>query len=132
MKFKGAVSDTIERITLGVKYGVVIAAFYCIYAIGLFILRGSEPFTHDETTIWGALIAYLVGGIMAGGIVGAFQPMVRSRIGAAIVYGIGAFFVMLSIGVTVDGWRHVDLTGCLVMAATLGIMGSFLWRNLFA
>lgn len=131
MKTKGAVSDTIERIILGVKYGIVIAVFYCIYAIGLFIIRGPEPFVHDETTIWGALIAYLVGGIMAGGIVGALQPMARSRIGAAIVYGIGAFFVMVSIGVTVDGWRHVDLIGCLVMAATLGIMGSFVWRNLF-
>jgi len=126
------VGDFVGRLKQGAWYGFIFACFYGLYAVGLYILRGPEPFKHDGTTLSAALAAYFVGGIVAGGIIGALQPFSRSRIGAMFVYSMAVFFVFVSIAIAADGIHHIDWLGCIIGGIVFGIIGSFVWRNLLA
>ena len=124
--------DLVNRLRLGAWYGFIFACLYGLYAVGLYILRGPAPFSHDGTTLGAALIAYFAGGVVAGGIIGALQPLSRFRIGAMFVYGIAAFFVFVSIAIAADGVHNIDWLGCVIGGAVFGIIGSFVWRSLVA
>jgi len=124
--------DALERARSGALYGVLFSFFYDVYAIGLFITRGSAPFKRDGITIWVAIAAYTIGGVLAGGVVGALLPLSRSRVGAAFVYSIAAFFVWVAIGSASDGMHNVNWLLCGILAIVTGIFGAFAWRNLLS
>ena len=124
--------DALERARNGALYGVLFSLVYDVYAVGLFVMSGAEPFKRDGITIGIAIAAYTVGGIVAGSIVGALLPLSRSRIGAAFVYTIAAFFVWISIGSASDGIRNVNWPLCGLLAVVTGAFGAFAWRNLLS
>lgn len=101
-----------------------------MYAVGLFIIHGSAPFKRDGITIGAAIAAYTIGGVLAGGSVGALSPLSRSRFGAALVYSIAAFFVWIAIGSASDGVHNVNWLLCGILAIVTGTFGAFAWRNL--
>lgn len=125
-------SDLLVRLRVGAWYGFVFACFYALYSVGLYLVHGARPFAANDTTLRAALAAYFVGGVVAGAIVGALQPLTRSRVGAMFVYSVAAFFVFLSIAAAADGIYHIWWTGCLIAGIVFGTVGSFAWRKLIA
>lgn len=72
-------SYLLDSMRAGATLGFGFSLLYSIYATGLWLTRGSEPFEGVGTSLPGVLIAYFVGGRCAGGIVGAMFPL--SRVG---------------------------------------------------
>jgi len=131
-KAEAGVNDLLLRLRKGIWFGFVIACFYSLYAVGLYLLRGTQPFEAHGITLGTTLAAYYVGGIVAGGIIGALLPLTRFRIGAMFIYSLAAFFVFLSIAVAADGVRNIDWIGCVILATVFGVIGSFVWRHLLS
>ena len=123
-------SDVISRLMIGAKYGFIFACLYGIYAVGLYTVRGPAPFAHDGTTLGATLAAYFAGGIVAGGVVGALQPLTRIRTGAILVYSIAAFLVFVSIAIAADGIHNISWFGCALGGVLFGTIGAFAWRKL--
>ena len=122
--------DALERARSGALYGVLFSFVYDIYAVGLFFVSGAEPFKRDGITLGTAIVAYTIGGIAAGSIVGALMPLSRSRVGAAFVYSVAAFFVWVTIASASDGIRNINWLLCGILAVITGVVGAFAWRNL--
>lgn len=124
------VAEAGMRARAGARYGAIFAALYSVYALGLYLLRGAEPFRRDGTTIGAVILAYVFGGVVAGAVVGALQPLIRFRVGAMLVFGIAAFFVFAGIGVAADGLRRIDWLNCVILGAAFGVIGAFFWRGM--
>jgi len=49
--------DALERARNGALYGVLFSLVYDVYAVGLFVMSGAEPFKRDGITIGIAIAA---------------------------------------------------------------------------
>ena len=124
--------ELFERLKKGSSYGLIFAGVYASYAIGLYFFQGAEPFARNGTTLGDTIASYAAAGIVAGGIVGALQPLTRSWIGSVLVYSIAGFFVFASIGTAAGGLMNVDWIGCVVLGVVFGVIGSLMWRKLLS
>ncbi len=76
----------------GITGGLWVAAFYCIWVTGLYVVRGPEPFERNGVTFLSTIFTYLAIGIVGGGLVGLLRPFSGERFGA---YGIGVLVGLL-------------------------------------
>ena len=112
-----------ERIRWGVSYGVFFGLIYTAIAVAMWIMM---PVGQDAPALeLAAIIAiYVLGGVVAGAIVGLMLPLARSRLGAA---GVGAV-AMFPIAMAVIGmragpvwtWGSVEWWSIIISALVLG------------
>lgn len=113
----------IRNIYWGIRWGLAFAAVYCLYALGLFVARGSSHFERQDVTLPLLLAAYIFGGLLGGAIVGLLRPLTRSRLGSVFVglstaIPVAVGFRMADAGVT--AWDSGDLRTVLIFSLVLG------------
>src|SRR5690349_14268786 len=75
-----------ENLLWGAKHGLSIAIVFTIWISVLFFIGGSTAFEKNHTTFQAVVALYLIGGPIAGAIVGLFRPGLQ-KLGVAILAG---------------------------------------------
>jgi hypothetical protein len=75
----------LTNVRWGIAYGLGFASMFVLYVLGLFAVRGAQPFERLGTTLTGCIALYLAGGIMTGTLVGLLRPLLVTRRGAMVV-----------------------------------------------
>jgi hypothetical protein len=121
-----------QRVRQGVLFGMAMAVFYSVFVSGIYLVRGPDYLDSYDAALWQVIGSYFAGGILAGAIVGALQPLVRFRVGAMIVFSLAAFFVFACIVVADKGsfqFTGEDWFATIVCGVLFGVMGSFFFRD---
>lgn len=109
------------------------AALYCLFALGMFALRGNAPFEKNDVTLLGALSAYLAGGLACGLAYGVLHPLADSLLGSLVIGIIAGNFVFGAMVVATSGlpwtWTRLDWEVVLVAGSVFGIVGTFMFRR---
>lgn len=121
-----------QDLVLGIGGGLAIALLLCVYAAILYLLRGAESFVANDVTLGAAISVYIVGGVIAGAVVGVLLPITRWRWGAALVGFLAAMPVFAIVRALLEGfrpWTSVDTIVMILWALTLGSsVGWIYWR----
>lgn len=127
------IGSVLERVRIGVAWGVGLALVFCIYVIGLYILRGSEPFERVGSSLGKTLLAYLAGGVAGGAIVGVLFPFTRHWFGRSVVGILAAFAASLGIGMAMfgppTGWMASHWFATSISAVFFGVLGAYLFSR---
>ena len=115
----------------GAGWGLSGAFFYAFVAVAIYAIRGSTPFEANGVPL--ALGGYLVGGLIAGGVVGLLRPLNKRRSGAVLVGMIASLPAMLGLGLVAfgpiqDGGSTKVLSGVLTAVLLGGYTGWEFWE----
>lgn len=123
-----------RNLTLGIRWGFIFGAAYSLWAGVLFLLRGSTPFRGHNVTVVEAVATYLIGGVIAGGIVGILLPLTRWKLGAALVGMVAVLPVSIGVIGSMQGfspWTEGHTFVVAMMSLLLGGGGGLILRNIF-
>ena len=119
-----------QEIRAGVLLGLVLAGFYCLFALGIYAFRGSRPFEANDVTLGGVLGAYLASGVLGGVAYGFMHPLRRSLLGAMLIGVMCATLAFFAIGVATSGlptrWGAREWEGVVVLGLVLGPICGFI------
>ncbi len=106
---------------------------YAVVALLLWVLFGPDRFSRLHVTILGVVSMYLVGGGLAGAIVGVLSPVAgRSRLGRVVI-GIVAALPFCLIGIMVmlprGDWSRYLVPSVAASALLLGIGGAMAFEG---
>ena len=106
-----------------------------LLALIVFLIGGEGTFASLHTSFAKAVLAYLLGGIIAGTIVGILRPLARWKAGAVVVgflasLPVAVLFRLAAVGA--DGWSKRDTGVSLLFAATLGTSLGVAYRDIFS
>jgi hypothetical protein len=123
----------LKNVRWGIAYGLGFASMFVLYVLGLFAIRGAQPFEHLGTTLTGCIVVYLVGGIMTGAVVGLLRPLLVTRRGAMVVGAVAtvptAAGAMLLVAGPIARWDKGEWVIPLVYSVLVGpLAASNLWR----
>ena len=117
----------------GALHGLGVGLVFTAWVTFLYIIRGSKPFEANHTTFVAVLGLYLVGGPLAGAIVGLFRPMVRRLPGALLAGAVGGIPAAIAVRLAMFGLAPVSeldfwiLAGfCLYLGPLTGYM---FWKS---
>jgi len=114
------VSSFGRNVLWGLALGLFGAVFFSVIAIVFWILGGPGVFEGNGTTLGATLLAYLVGGLLAGGLLGVLRPIARHWVGAAIVGVVCATAVYGAIAVSIEGLTIRSVKTALIAGILLG------------
>jgi hypothetical protein len=122
-----------DNVIWGIKWGLAYSAFFCAWALVVFLIAGAQPFKSSGTSILRTLTLYLAGGVISGGIVGGFRPLLRSRVAAAAVGILAAAPVCVMIKYTIrpGEWTGEDTVVAVALALVYGGIGGPLTYRVF-
>jgi hypothetical protein len=122
----------IRNVIWGVGYGLGFAAIFMAWAVFVRIVGGADAFAQKGTSFLAVLALYLFGGIAAGGIVGLLRPIVRWRIGSALVGIICAEVIYGAGWIALNGPREKGAVVVVTLIAVFtGIPGGLALREIF-
>jgi hypothetical protein len=75
----------LANIRWGAGIGASFGAVYAVWAVVLYAFGGGRAFTDGRTSLLGAAAFYMIGGTVAGGIIGLSRPLLLRRSGAVVV-----------------------------------------------
>lgn len=94
----------VTNVWWGARQGVLVGALFCAWVLVLVLVGGEEVITERYgLSVLALFAAYLVGGSLAGGVVGALRPLARRAWGAPLVGAIAALPVMAAMQWALDG-----------------------------
>lgn len=122
-----------SHVGLGIILGIALATVYSAFALFIFMLQGSKPFTESGISLPATILAYLAGGVVGGAVFGALLPLTVWRIGATVVGMLAGIPVCLGLGSMVHGlpwtWDGVAWFAWIATAILLGGWGGFsMWE----
>jgi hypothetical protein len=121
------------RVLKGMAWGLGMAMLYSAYAIVLATVSGPEPFDKLGVTLETVVMTYLLGGVVAGAIVGALLPLRRTAVGRSFVGFVAAVPVFIGIFYAMQGnparWDSSDWEGVVVISVAFGIAGGRMLRK---
>ena len=97
-------STTTANLKWGVKGGLGMALFYCMWVGVLYVLRGPEPFSRQGVSLTTVVATYLAVGVVAGGVVGLLRPLTGNGFGAFVVGYVAALPITAGLMICVTGW----------------------------
>ena len=120
------------RAYAGAKWGIAFAAAYSAYALVVYIATGGAALRELHVTLLGVLVTYVIGGALAGAIVGIALPAARgSWIGAMLVGNLAIASVVTGGCVAMAGfppWPPGYQFSFLVTTLPLGCYSGWLLR----
>lgn len=121
-----------RNIRWGVGWGLWLAGFFTIFAIIIFLTRGSRPFSNTGATLTSTILVYAFGGVAGGAIVGLLRPIARHAVGAMLVGLAAAFPVLFGVWLATEGmpstWDHLTWLSLKVITGIAGpFFGLLLW-----
>lgn len=105
------------------KWGIGIGGFLCILPLLSYLLFGSKAFDELNTSLPKVLLLYIVGGCVAGILVGVVMPIIRSDFMAAVVgsvVGILATGAMQIMETGITTWTFDSIATVVVLGIGLG------------
>lgn len=126
--------NLLNDLVLGIGAGLAIAICLCFYAGILYLFRGPKPFESNGTTLGTVILLYLVGGTVAGAVLGLLFPFTRWRWGAALVGFVAAMPVFVIFRFALEGftpWTKGDTIVMSVWALTLGSTVGWIFWGMF-
>lgn len=124
------VREIASDVRLGVVAGFLLAAFFCVIALLVFLFKGSAAFDSNHTSLGRALSTYLIAGVTGGLLVGLLLRLTKWVLGAAMVGFAGAFILWFVVGWSMNPGEPIlgILKSSLVLAAAFGLpLGIGLW-----
>jgi hypothetical protein len=118
----------------GARYGGIFGLIYSVWAVVSFVVGGQETFARQGTTIGEVIVFYLVGGAVAGAIVGMLRPLTYHRAGAALVGFLAAIPLGVGIKVMLTGfrlWTQVDRITLLLFPLFFGCGAGLVLHGIF-
>jgi len=120
--------DAIKNTVDGMRNGLGIALVLSIIAIALYIVQGPNGLARIGITLPQVLLLYVLGGVIAGTIVGLLRAHVTSALSATIVGALAAFPVCICAYVLKYGalsrWDREPWILSAVGALILGAVGA--------
>lgn len=113
-----------SNVPAGIIGGLILASFYCVYVVILYVARGPSPFENQGTSLPNVLILYAITGAVGGAIVGALRPITVTRLGALAVGVIAALPLSLGVQAIVAGhpahWTAFNWSLAVLMGIGIG------------
>ena len=116
----------------GARLGLAVGAVFSAWALAVFVLSAGQAMRDNGTTLPAVLAAYLAGGPVAGGVMGALRPLARWAAGAAVVGFVTAIPVFVAIRLAVDGTKPAEageLLGVIFFGIVGGALGVVFWSR---
>jgi hypothetical protein len=122
-----------DNIVWGVRRGLAFAGVISAFVLVMYIANGAA-FANLGMSLPEIVLLYALGGVLAGGVVGAMRPWTRTRLGAMVAGVAAALPASLAFGVALYGapsrWRRTELANCVIYAVIMGVVGgSALWNR---
>ncbi len=122
-----------DNVVRCVIYGVGGGAAFSVWAVLLFLLRGTDPFDEIQIGLGQAMIFYLAGGATGGLIVGLLWPLAKWRIGAYLVSILTFFVLAFCMVVQLSGspvvWDYSSWLAVPLLAIIFGLaFGNSIWK----
>jgi hypothetical protein len=115
----------------GLGWGLGFTLIYSLFVIGLYVLRGAEPFEEKGITLGATLAIYFVGGLAGGILLGLLRPLTRWRPGSALVGMVAVAPATLAFGLAAFGpmhaWDKDMVISLIITAVVLGGGGGYLY-----
>lgn len=111
----------------GVAWGLAYAVIFCLFAAIVALANGSTYFGKYDLTLVQVSSLYLVGGLIAGALIGALRKYSDHAVGAMIVGFVAAVAVLMVFQISSDGnptkwqtgdWSYIFIGSLLVGPAT--------------
>lgn len=123
MQLNRSLGEMIEDVVLGTKFTLVGATAYSLYVLGLFALRGSQPFERQSTSVLSVILAYYVAALLAGTVIGILLPLGHSKWGKALIGSVASIPVYASAAISVQGfapWSTLEVVLLLLVSVGFG------------
>lgn len=115
-----------------VLFGLSTGAGYAIAGSALVAVTGGTPDAWGGVGLPSLVVVELVGGALAGLVVGLLAPLARRRLGAVIIVPIALFPVFSATGGLVEGFSLETLGAACVAAVLVGVpLGLRYWSLYF-
>ncbi len=112
------------NVGLGILGGLFFAVCYSIIALVLYVGRGGSAVEEHGVSLGVLILAYFIGGVAGGALVGLLWPLTVSRIGFIGVSIIGALPMCLGMSFLVENpfatGDFTSLVGGAILAVILG------------
>jgi hypothetical protein len=127
-----------QELRAGLLLGLVLAGFYCLFALGIYAFRGSRPFEANDATLGSVLGAYLASGVLGGLAYGFMHPLRRSLLGVMLIGIVCATLAFFAIVVATSGlptrWSTREWENVVVLGLLFGPVCGFIahkqgWRG---
>jgi cation transporter-like permease len=124
---------TKENLGEGLALGAIMAVFYSVIAVVIYLVRGRGVFEKMNLTLPGIIALYFFAGLTAGAIGGVLRPFGRRAVGAMLV-GIVSAVIPCFLGAMIVRQKEWDsrtvILGALLSAVVLGcIYGWAAWST---
>jgi hypothetical protein len=117
----------------GIGWGLAIGGVFTAYVAVVTVLRGSDVGAEVGLPLWVLIAGYLLGGAVAGALVGLFAPIGRTRSGAMLLgtmaaLPISAFFTVL---LRPPDMPFVFVPGVVLVSSVImgAVGGASVWRT---
>lgn len=108
------------------RYGLGFAVIYAALGLVIALVTGGRALEANRLDVWQMLLSYLVGGMVAGLIVGLLLPVGRWLVGAMFLGYVAAVpvgFVFELVDAASLPGREIDVVGPFIWAGALGVVG---------
>lgn len=113
------------RVGVCAGVGALGATVLSLFVLGLFLVRGSDAFRENHTSLLAVIITYYIGLSLGGAIVGLLLPFTGTRVGKAAVGSLCAACFYGSIVVSLDGFA-LGVSDLFLIIGTSLVGGSIL------
>lgn len=113
----------------GVRLGLNIGAMYTALVLILYAFGGMARFARNQISLFALVSVYLLGGILAGFVLGVFRPALRERNTAFVVAVLAALPVAYGLSVLLTG-TFVDWGTTAFLSLLIAVLGvGVLWKS---
>jgi hypothetical protein len=113
-----------RRLQWGAAWGLLLSVPYVLFAAIQYTLNGPAIAAKVHMSFLEAVLVYVAGCLLAGALVGLCLPLMKSKVGCAVVGVLGILPIAILIRiVTTTGarWEQADFVTVIVGALLLGI-----------
>lgn len=111
----------LDRLMWGLRYGMAFGSAFSFLGVVIFLLNGWHTSAVIGVDLFAVIAFYLVGGVVAGLLLGIFKPLVKWRAGAAAVGVLIAVPVLEMTQILFEG-LHVPNAFELREVMTVGVL----------
>lgn len=123
-----------NRVWWGAKWGLLFGSALLVIALIVHLLSGERAFSERHTSLEAMAGTYLIGGAIAGALVGALRPLTSTAAGALVVGVTAAIPVMILLRFATrqfDPWQRADTVKVIVLSIILGMPTGLSYREIF-
>ncbi len=128
-------ADWRRRLWWGVRLGAGMAVFLSLWGLLVFVVGNAGAFAGGRLTLLAVVILYGLGGLVGGAAVGLALPLVRRRLGGALVGALAVFPIGSGLAMSLAGFSWtlghsvVVVSLALLVGAPVGLIYARIWAS---